>query len=87
MIASGADAAFGIEAAATRHGLSCVPMDQERYFLAMRVPVVVRPAVQALLNALQSRWFRSLVRELPGYAMSAQRMSIPVAEAFGRLSA
>ena len=88
MIASGsADAGFGIEAAATRHGLSFVPMAQERYFLAMRATVVVQPAVQALLNALQSRWFRSLVRQLPGYAMPAQRAPVAVAEAFERLSA
>jgi molybdate-binding protein len=88
MIASGsADAAFGIEAAATRHGLAFVPMAQERYFLALRAPVSARPAVQTLLTALQSRWFRNLVRELPGYAMPAHRAPSSVAEAFERLSA
>jgi molybdate-binding protein len=88
MIASGsADAAFGIEAAAARHGLSFVPMAQERYFLAMRTTVVARPAMQALLNALQSRWFRSFMRDLPGYAMPTRRTPVPVAEAFERLSA
>jgi hypothetical protein len=62
-------------------------MARERYFLAMRATVVARPAIQALLNALQSRWFRALMRDLPGYAMPVRPTPIPVAEAFERLAA
>lgn len=83
MIASGAaDAAFGIEAAAAQYGLSFVPLASERYFLALREPDAARPAVQALLQALGSRWFRRIVRELPGYAEPARSGLVTVQEAF-----
>ena len=83
MIASGAaDAAFGIEAAAAQYGLSFVPLASERYFLALREPVAARPAVQALLHALQSRWFRRIIRALPGYTEPARIGLATVQEAF-----
>ena len=87
MIASGAaDAAFGVEAAAALQGLSFVPLATERYFLAMGEDVAARPAARGLLAALGSRWFRNAVRELPGYAMPAQAVLVPVQEAFAGAS-
>src|SRR3972149_5216322 len=46
-VASGmADAGFGIEAAAARHGLGFVPIASEEYLLACRVaPLKARPCV------------------------------------------
>jgi molybdate transport repressor ModE-like protein len=85
MIASGtADAGFGIEAAAAQHGLAFVPLASERYFLAMREAVAARPAAQALLAALSSRWFRRIVRALPGYTEPARAELISVEEAFAQ---
>ncbi|MCC7082823.1 MAG: helix-turn-helix transcriptional regulator [Burkholderiales bacterium] len=83
MIASGAaDAGFGIEAAAAQHGLSFVPLASERYFLVMRENVAARPAAQMLLAALSSRWFRRIVRALPGYTEPASVELLSVQEAF-----
>jgi molybdate transport repressor ModE-like protein len=83
MIASGAaDAAFGIEAAAAQHGLSFVPLASERYFLAMRDGVASQAATRAVLNALESRWFKRIVRGLPGYTAPTRIAPVPAAEAF-----
>jgi putative molybdopterin biosynthesis protein len=85
MIASGtADAGFGIEAAAAQHRLSFVPLASERYFLAMRESVAARSAAQALLAALGSRWFRRIVRGLPGYTEPARVELTSVEEAFAQ---
>jgi molybdate transport repressor ModE-like protein len=86
MIASGAaDVAFGIEAAAAQLGLSFVPLAAERYFLAMRESVASQGAVRALLQGMQSRWFRRIVRGLPGYAMAERSVPTSVTEAFAAL--
>lgn len=67
-IASGmADAGFGIEAAARQHGLDFVPLATERYFLAGRSGTLSRPGPRALLAALDSNAFRTILRDLPGY--------------------
>ncbi len=67
-VASGmADVAFGIEAAAREQGLDFVPVVNEHYYLAARASVLARPGVQALLEYLDSREFRRLVNNLPGY--------------------
>lgn len=67
-VASGmADAGFGIEAAAREQGLDFVPIVNEHYYLAARNAVLQRPGVRALLTWLDSREFRRLVNELPGY--------------------
>jgi molybdate transport repressor ModE-like protein len=67
-VASGmADAGFGIEAAAREQGLDFVPIVNEHYYLAARNAVLQRPGVRALLSWLDSREFRQLVNELPGY--------------------
>lgn len=83
MIASGAaDAAFGIEAAAAQHGLSFVPLATEGYFLGMRENTVAHSATRALLQALESRWFRRILRELPGYTPPEGSALLSVAEVF-----
>jgi len=83
MIASGAaDAAFGIEAAAAQQGLSFVPLASERYFLAMRGATATSAATQAFLKALGSRWFRKIMREMPGYAAPARVITMSVQKAF-----
>jgi molybdate transport repressor ModE-like protein len=83
MIASGAaDAAFGIEAAAAQHGLAFVPLASERYFLALRDSVGAQTVIRAVLQALESRWFRRIVRELPGYCAPARIVPMTVSEAF-----
>jgi molybdate transport repressor ModE-like protein len=85
MIASGAaDAGFGIEAAAAQHGLSFVPLASERYFLAMREGVAARSSAQMLLAALSSRWFRQIVRGLPGYTEPGRVELTSVQEAFAQ---
>ena len=83
MIASGAaDTAFGIEAAAAQQGLSFVPLASERYFLAMRAQTAGETAVQGFLQALESRWFRKVMREMPGYTPPARVAAMTVQEAF-----
>jgi molybdate transport repressor ModE-like protein len=83
MIASGAaDAAFGIEAAAAQQGLSFVPLASERYFLAMHGAVVPRASARTFLKALESRWFRKIMRDMPGYAAPARVVLTSVQQAF-----
>jgi len=68
-IASGmADAGFGIEAAARRHGLGFVPLMTERYFLAARAATLRRPGPCALLAAVEGAAFREILRDLQGYS-------------------
>ena len=72
-VASGmADVAFGIEAAAREQGLDFVPLVNEHYYLAARASVLTRPGVHALLEFLDSREFRRLVNNLPGYRSVAK---------------
>ena len=67
-----ADVAFGIEAAAKEQGLDFVPLVNEHYYLAARATVLTRPGVRALLEFLDSRVFRRLVINLPGYRSVAK---------------
>jgi molybdate-binding protein/DNA-binding transcriptional regulator YhcF (GntR family) len=62
-----ADVGIGILAAARTYGLELVPLDWERYELAIPERYVDRPAVRALIGVVESADFRSLVRELGGY--------------------
>jgi molybdate transport repressor ModE-like protein len=85
LVASGAaDAGFGIEAAAAQHGLAFIPVARERYFLAARDSALAKPGLQALVEALSSRWFRTIVRGLPGYALPPHAEVIPAARALER---
>ena len=63
----GADAGFGLRAAAAEYGLAFVPLVRERYFLAVRAKDATQPPVARLLDALRSPAFARRVRRLPGY--------------------
>ncbi len=67
----GADAGFGLRAAAAEYGLAFVPLVRERYFLAIRAKDAVKPPALRLLDALASPAFARQVRRLPGYDCAA----------------
>jgi putative molybdopterin biosynthesis protein len=62
----GADAGFGVRAAAHEYGLEFVPLVRERYLLAVRSRALLEPPVAALLEVLRSARFASHVRRFPG---------------------
>ena len=63
----GADAGFGLRAAAADYGLAFVPLVRERYFLAVRAKDAEKAPVARLIDALRSPEFGRLARRLPGY--------------------
>jgi len=63
----GADAGFGLRAAAAEYGLAFVPLVRERYFLAVRAKDVTTAPVARLIRVLRSPDFARLARGLPGY--------------------
>ena len=63
----GADAGFGLRAAAAEYGLAFVPLVRERYFLALHAKDVATPPFVRLIDALKSADFARRVRRLPGY--------------------
>ena len=63
----GADAGFGLRAAAAEYGLAFVPLVRERYFLAVRARDVGKAPVGRLVDALRGPSFVALARRLPGY--------------------
>jgi putative molybdopterin biosynthesis protein len=68
-VASGsADAALGIEAAATRYSLGFVPLVEEDYHLVCLADALEQPAVRLLRQILQSPAWRRELQELDGYA-------------------
>lgn len=67
----GADAGFGLRAAAEEYGLAFVPLIRETYFLAVRAAALHHRAEVALIALLQSAAFREHVQELPGYGAAA----------------
>jgi molybdate transport repressor ModE-like protein len=67
----GADAGFGLRAAAAEYGLAFVPLVRERYFLAVRARDVDKAPVTRLLHALASPAFVRRARRLPGYQLPA----------------
>jgi putative molybdopterin biosynthesis protein len=64
----GADASFGIEAAAMARGLDFVPLAREQYFLVTLQHALDQPQVQTLLSLLRSEAWRAQLNALPGYA-------------------
>lgn len=67
-VASGmADAALGIEAAASQAGLDFVPIVTERYFLAAHSSTLSKAPAEALLAILNSAAFHECWQGLPGY--------------------
>lgn len=68
MIAAGrADAGVGVRAAATRFGLAFVPLNAERYWLAVRLRLLGTPRVERLTEALAGTALPRLARKLTGY--------------------
>jgi molybdate transport repressor ModE-like protein len=67
----GADAGFGLRAAAAEYGLAFVPLVRERYFLAVRATDVGKAPVVRLVDALRNPSFARLARRLPGYHAAA----------------
>src|SRR5215470_6919509 len=63
----GADAGFGVRAAAAEHGLAFVPVVRERYFLAVRAKDVESPAVARLIGVLRSPQFARVASRFVGY--------------------
>ena len=70
-VASGqADAAFGIEAAAARHGLDFVPLETEEYLLACRTARIKDRPIATLRKLMASAAFRKQAAGLAGYDLS-----------------
>jgi len=67
----GADAGFGLRAAAAEYDLAFVPLVRERYFLAVRAKDIGRPPAARLIEALKSAEFARHVRRFPGYRLVA----------------
>jgi putative molybdopterin biosynthesis protein len=67
----GADAGFGLRAAAAEHRLAFVPLVKERYFLAVRARAVETAAVARLIQALRSPMFARIARGFAGYRVDA----------------
>ncbi|MBN1532025.1 MAG: helix-turn-helix transcriptional regulator [Spirochaetes bacterium] len=63
----GADAGIGIEIAARACGLDFIPMKEESYDIVVRSEYMVLPSVRAMLDFMQSRRFKDIMRYLPGY--------------------
>ena len=70
-VASGmADSAFGIEAAAARHGLDFVPIETEEYLLACRLGRLKARPVVTLRKLMASAAFRKGTADFAGYDFS-----------------
>jgi molybdate transport repressor ModE-like protein len=62
----GADAGFGLRAAAAEYELDFVVLVRERYYLAVRAKDLERPPVAKLVEVLQSPAFAQHARRFPG---------------------
>jgi len=63
----GADASFGIRAAAAQFGLPFVPLERETYYLACREERADSGHISQLIAFLKSAQFQSICAALPGY--------------------
>lgn len=82
--AGGADAGFGVHAAAAELGLDFVPVLRERYWLALREQTLAAPAAQALLEALAGKPLARIARRFAGYDFRGAGEVVSVEEAFAR---
>jgi molybdate-binding protein len=80
----GADAGFGLRAAAAEYRLAFVPLVRERYFLAVRAQALESPAIVRLLEALRAPAFAGLARSLPGYRATGAGAVMPIAALVAR---
>lgn len=74
----GADAGFGLRAAASQYGLAFVPLVEERYYLAVRSKDATSAGVSRLLRVIRGAAFARLARRLPGYKATAAGTVIAV---------
>lgn len=65
-----ADVGLGLFAAAQKAGLDFIPLFQERFDLIMPTTLLAQPAMQPLLDLLQSSKIRQIIRGLDGYDAS-----------------
>jgi putative molybdopterin biosynthesis protein len=65
----GADAGFGLRAAAVEHQLAFIPLVRERYFLAVRAKAVDTAPVERLLDVLRGPMFARIARKFAGYRL------------------
>lgn len=63
----GADAGFGLRAAAAGYGLAFIPVARERYLIAVRAAAFGKPAVGALLGILRGPELARIAASLSGY--------------------
>ena len=80
--AGGADAAFGVHAAAAELGLDFVPVLRERYWLAIRERTLATPAAQRLLEALSGKPLARIGRGFAGYDFDGAGSVVSVEDAF-----
>ena len=71
-----ADAALGLRAIATAHGLDFIPIEAVRCDLVIPFDLMDHPAVKMILDVLQTRTFREELASLPGYESSCTGKSI-----------
>ena len=67
----GADAGFGLRAAAAEYGLDFVSLARERYLIALRTKELARPAIVAFRQMIASARFAEHVRSFPGCSPSS----------------
>lgn len=67
----GADAGFGLRAAAAEYRLAFVPLVRERYFLAVRTKDLKSPGIARLISVLRSPEFAQMARRFAGYRSAA----------------
>ena len=79
----GADAGFGLRAAAAEYGLAFVPLVRERYFIAVQANDLAKPPMAALINALRGADCARIVTKLPGYRAPSAGTVVQI-DALGR---
>ncbi len=86
-IASGmADVGFGIETAARQFKLDFIPIAMERYFLATHKRSLNMTSVKQVIDILNTREFKHVVNQLPGYNAERCGSVYTVAETFSSLT-
>ncbi|MGH8615186.1 MAG: substrate-binding domain-containing protein [Gammaproteobacteria bacterium] len=79
MVASGgADAGFGIEAAARHFGLYFIPVTWENYWFAVRRGKLASFAVSEIVSTLRSTEFKEQAGALPGYDTARAGVIVPL---------
>lgn len=80
----GADAGFGLRAAAARLDMDFVPLAKERYWLAIHARDLREPAMRSFLEALAGPLLKELGKALPGYSMRGAGQVVGVKAGLGQ---